>query len=242
MLRNSAVLFLLVISSTITLSFAAYSGQNEAIPSELHNGTASDSANTTAAPVSASAKLPTQNATAPQKNGETSSNSTAPVQGASSALELALKGFLLSQGEGGNTLWQLKATSGNMAKEGSAILIDKPDLVYYLPPDNAELHISSDKGEVDQAKKIIRFMGNVTLTSSHSTIKSDVLIYNGETRVMELPQGGTLEGTGTSGTAEHIIWHLDTRIVECTGQVETKFSTSEDIFPPATSKTPSGGV
>ena len=140
-----------------------------------------------------------------------------------SGIDLAIKSFLLSQGEDGSTLWRLKAISGTMHKESDLILIDQPALVYYLPPDNDELFVSSDRGEVVQAAKRIRFLGNVVLRHGGSTITSDELVYDGNTKTMEIPHGGFLLGERNSGRADRIVWHLDTRILRCEGSVETTF-------------------
>ena len=145
-----------------------------------------------------------------------------------SGIDLVIKSFLLSQGEDGSTLWRLKAISGKMHKESDMILIDQPALVYYLPPDNKELFVSSDRGEVIQAKKHIRFLENVLLTHNNSTITSDELIYNGNTRTMTIPRGGVLEGPKMSGRADKMIWNLATRTLECIGSVETVFISHDD--------------
>ena len=167
--------------------------------------------------------LPVQSGKQPQNRDAKGTDVTQ-----NSGIDLVIKSFLLSQGEDGSTLWRLKAISGTMHKESDVVVIDQPALVYYLPPDDEELFVSSARGEVRQAQKHIRFLEQVVLTHNNSIITSEELIYDGNTRTMTIPQEGLLEGSKMSGRADLMIWHLDTRILECIGSVEAVFVSHDD--------------
>lgn len=140
---------------------------------------------------------------------------------------LALKSFILNQGEAGATLWRLNATAGNMVEEDGVLIIDQPELIYYMPPDNEELHVVSDKGDITQKTKILRFIDNVNASHKDGIMRGELLVYNGTAKTMSFPSHGTFESETIQGEADEVIWHIDTRIIEGIGQVDAHFTSSK---------------
>ncbi len=170
---------------------------------------------------------PADNAT-----GGVTANATAPVQTAGgneemeqkSALHLAFKTINLFQGEDGFTLWRLQADWANLRQQDGIIMVETPALVYHMPPNNEELYVNSATGEVDQKNKIIRFVQNVVVTHKNSTMTGNLLIYNGTSATMSLPERGLFQGQGVSGSADTLVWYMNKRTINASGNVVVDFS------------------
>lgn len=170
--------------------------------------------------------------TPPRTNG-TSSMADGPQQALPEVtpeendnLSLALKSIELTQGEGGFEIWRLKAEWANMEKEGDLILVDKPKLIYFMREDNSELHVVSDKGDVNQKAHLLRFMNNVTIRQNANTAVGDLLIYNGTAKTMTFPHGGVFAGEGVEGNAPLVVWRMEDQVIEGHGGVEMLFENS----------------
>lgn len=167
---------------------------------------------------------------APASNGTAQANATTQSGGGESlvdqksALHLAFKTINLFQGEGGFTLWRLRADWANLRQQDGIILVETPALVYHMPPNNEELHVKSATGEVDQKNKTIRFLQNVVVTHKNSTMTGNMLIYNGTAATMSLPQRGVFQGEGVSGSADTLVWHMDKRTINAAGNVVVDFT------------------
>ena len=155
-------------------------------------------------------------------NNEEPAASSAGVGGgenATEALGVALKDLKLTQGEKGEELWRLKATWANMLEASGYITVESPQLVYFIPPDAKELHVTSEKGDVNQKTQILRFIGKVYASQGNSTLTGDLLIYNGTARVMVFPDGGAFHGDAVSGDAAKVLWRMRDQVIEGSGGV-----------------------
>ncbi len=140
-----------------------------------------------------------------------------------SALNLAFKDINLFQAEkNGFTLWRLKAEWANMQEVDGLILVEQPVLVYYLE-NNEDITIRSKLGEVDQAKKILRFMNEVHVISNDNEMFGELLIYADEK--MTMPEGGRFQGKNSSGLADFIVWDMSTQNITAEGNVIVEFGT-----------------
>ena len=83
-----------------------------------------------------------------------------------------MKAINLTQGEHGAELWRLKADWGNMRRRDNVKELEKPKFTYYMPPDNAELQVASNKGEIYQDIQEIRFVDDVVATFGERSITS----------------------------------------------------------------------
>ncbi|MDL2207303.1 LPS export ABC transporter periplasmic protein LptC [Desulfovibrio sp. OttesenSCG-928-F20] len=137
-----------------------------------------------------------------------------------SALNLALKSISLSQGEGGFELWRLKAEWANMYKEGGLILVVQPRLTYFLRDDDQIMYVQSDRGDISQEDQILRFIDKVRVTLADKVLSGELLVYNGTSRSMTLPQGGDFVTISSKGRADRIVWHIDGQLIEASGNVQ----------------------
>lgn len=160
------------------------------------------------------------NATASYNDAETADNTN---------LGLILKTIQLTQGEKGAELWRLNAQAASITKQEGLILIENPKLIYILPPDNKELHVTSIKGDIEQDQQILRFMKNVHATHETKVMTGELLVYNGTAKAMVFPHGGVFSDEDIYGMADIIVWNLTTRHIEAQGNVNITFSAPKNI-------------
>ncbi len=146
-----------------------------------------------------------------------------------SGLSLSLKSILLSQGEGGIEVWRLKAQWASAQKDGDTILAARPRLVYKMPPDNRELLVTADKGDIRQKEQILRFIGSVFATQGNSTVRGPLLVYNGTAKTMAFPDGGEFDGEGVAGSAPRIVWNMKNGTIEASGGIAVDFTQSPSL-------------
>ena len=148
----------------------------------------------------------------------------------SSAVSLLLKNFILSQGDKGLTLWRLTAKAGNMSKIDNLFVVDTPTLVYSMD-DGSELHVNSRKGDVEQSKKIMRFVDDVVVQHKDQEITGELLVYDGNTKTMTFPEQAFFKDSQAEGSSDLVIWHINTRIIEGQGNVHVVFESSDLMKP-----------
>lgn len=158
---------------------------------------------------------------------------------------LAVKTINMTQGENGIELWRLKADWGNMRRNDDIMELEKPKFTYYMPPDNAEVTIASDKGEIDQEAQKIRFVANVVATLDGRVATAPLVIYQGKTREMVFPDGVEFSGAGISGKANRVVWRLQDKVIEAVGGIDMFFEDGEGaaVSQPETGKpSPANGA
>lgn len=142
-------------------------------------------------------------------------------------LDLALKGVNLSQGEGGFEIWRLKAEWANVRKQGEAVIVEQPRLVYFMDEGGKTLHVSSSTGDINQKSQILRFISNVRIMQEDKVVTGDLLVYNGSRKTMTFPDGGDFISPGITGHAAQVEWDLNSRLITATGDVSVLFSQEE---------------
>ena len=153
-----------------------------------------------------------------------------------SAFALALKAITLTQGEGGFELWRLKAEWANIQKQDDKIFLINPRLTYFMKEDSKAIYVQSDSGDVDQQEQVLRFIDNVRVTQDDTILTGQLLIHDGRTKTMLMPEGAELTATGMQGSCNHLIWFIDTKRIETMGDVImhlTSAAPKEGHTPPA---------
>ena len=136
-----------------------------------------------------------------------------------SALDLALKAITLTQGAGGFELWRLKAEWASIQKQDDKIFLLSPMLTYFMREDDKVMYVQSDSGDVDQQEQILRFIENVRVTQDDTLITGPLLIYDGKTSTMTMPESAELTATGMRGSCTHLVWFINKKHIEATGDV-----------------------
>ncbi len=145
---------------------------------------------------------------------------------------LAVKAIEMKQGEHGIELWRLKADWGNARQEGGLLELEKPKFTYYMPPDNQELKVVSEKGELNQATKIIKFISSVVVSQGNNTLKAPLMIYNGTAKTLYFPDGAQFVGRNMWGRADTALWRLNDRVIDASGGVDMTWERSLDPVKP----------
>jgi hypothetical protein len=146
-----------------------------------------------------------------------------PVLRDEAALNLALKSISLSQGEGGFELWRLKAEWAGLQKSEDLLVLDKPRLTYFMKEDGKVMRVSSEKGNIEQKARIIRFIDGVHIIQDDKVFEGELLVYDDAQKAMSFPEGGKFGGKGMNGRAETITWFIDRRLVTAEGNVSVHF-------------------
>ncbi len=168
---------------------------------------------------------------AKKKLKETAQNAVLGAVKPEDAATLAVKAIEMKQGEHGIELWRLKAEWGNVRREGELLELEKPNFTYHMPPDNTELRVVSEQGEVSQTAKTIRFVRSVIVTQGNDTLKASLMVYNGTSKKLLFPEGASFTGRGTSGTAADVVWRLNDRVIDASGGVDMTWERDADPMP-----------
>ena len=147
-------------------------------------------------------------------------------EASSSALDLALKAITLTQGGGGFELWRLKAEWANIQRQDDKIFLTNPRLTYFMREDDKVIYVQSDSGDVDQQEQLLRFIDNVRVTQDDTILIGPLLIYDGKTNTMTMPEGAELAATGVQGSYNHLVWFIDTKRIETMGDVVTHLASA----------------
>ena len=144
---------------------------------------------------------------------------------------LAMKVINMTQGENGVELWRLKADWGNMLRNKDTMELEKPNFTYYMPPDNEEINITANKGEIEQELQKIRFVDSVVATYGNRTLHAPVTEYTGKAKEVLFPEGAMFMGESMTGKADKVVWHLGSKIIEASGNVNMTFTNDTEILP-----------
>ena len=216
----TTLIAILIFCSIPLLGACSDSGADSNTTPSANNGTATGVHNATAPNVHNAT-----NGQAPAGELTQHANATVGAQNATDPMSLALQAITMSQGEKGLEIWRLKAEWASMEQEDGKIIVREPRLTYFMPPpDEGELHVTSDTGTVDQKEQILRFEGNVVVTQETSRVTGHVLVYNGTAKTMTFPEGGVFSGDGMSGNAPIVRWHMDAQQIDAEGGVTIDFA------------------
>lgn len=145
---------------------------------------------------------------------------------------LAMKTINMTQGEHGSELWRLKADWGNMRRDAEVMELEKPRFTYYMPPDNVEVSIHSDTGEIQEKDQIVHFIGNVVAQYSGRTVRAARMTFMGKVKEVVCPEGADITGAGLDGKANRVVWKLNEEILEGFGDVDMIFTNEKDVPAP----------
>ena len=144
-----------------------------------------------------------------QKNFLEESDATAPQE--EKITGHTLKNIHLVQGKDGMALWRLKALSGVMQQSDGLISLEAPDILYYMQPDNKEIHITAKKGEIMQRdQNIVRLWDDVTALHEDGRLNAERMLYSTENRIMVFDQGATITGETLHAEAARMEWDTKT--------------------------------
>lgn len=151
---------------------------------------------------------------------------------ADDVVDLAIKTISLSQGEGGFELWRLKAEWANMRRSDDLIIVEQPRLTYNMREEGQVLYVQSRTGDIYQKDQILRFIDDVHVTQENKIITSSLLVYNGNEKTMTFPQGCQFIDTGVAGSADTLVWHIDSQRIVGEGNIDVLLEGSSTVVLP----------
>ena len=154
------------------------------------------------------------NATSLQENQE-----LGDLAGEDEAINIAVRGIILTQGEQGEETWRLNATSASFDQASGKLLINQPRVTYFLKGTSSELLIQSRIGRLNQAESEVEMWDNVRLDESDNVLTTSRAIYNGNTSMLNLPEPVEFFNPQFTGSANQADWDLNTHVLSANGDV-----------------------
>ena len=154
---------------------------------------------------------------------------------------MALKAMELVQGENGKMTWRLRTTGALMRRQDGNIEVTDPRLTYFMQPDDNELFVQADFGDIFQTDNKFRFVRNVFITNEDRAVAGDLLEYDGTTRIMTMPNASHFSSPDLQGSASRVIWRMDDSAIESIGNVNVFFKSGAKLAPSETQEPPSPG-
>lgn len=159
-------------------------------------------------------------------SSENVSGASAPVSPspAADAVDLALRGVDLFQGEGGVETWRLHADWATLRQESGLVEARDPHVRYALGEPQGEregrpffeadqyMDVTARNGRVEDNSRII-LDGDVRAVYRDETLTGPRALYASESRQLVFPDGAELSGPRLSGRAGVLRWDLSTDIL-----------------------------
>lgn len=148
-----------------------------------------------------------------------------PPDGLEEAIDLALRGVRLSQGEAGRESWTLDADWATLRQESGLVQVRDPVIRYALgdpaasgasdvPPEERQVVVTADTGRVEDNNTRLTMQGNVRAVYQDEVLTGPVATFRNDTRILTFPDGAELAGPVLAGSAGVLRWSLATNILE----------------------------
>ena len=128
-------------------------------------------------------------------------------------VDLSLNGIELTQGEAGHTEWRLTAQKAKYLQEEGRVLVDKPEVVYYLP-DGKALTVSAPQGEVSQENEEATLWPRVDGDYDGNTISADKLTWTGKQSRIALTGNVELDNPRVRFTGQELAFNIKEKTLE----------------------------
>lgn len=170
-----------------------------------------------------------------------------PPDGAEEAIDLALRGVKLAQGEAGRETWTLDADWATLRQESGLVQVRDPIIHYTLgDPDQPgdarqageeprQVVVTADMGSVEDDNTLLTMRGHVRATYEDSVLTGPVAVFRNDTRILTFPDTARLDGPVLEGTAGVLRWNMATNILEGEKGVDVLW-TPQPSQPPQTAK------
>ncbi len=137
-----------------------------------------------------------------------------PPEEVRNAVDLAVRGIILSQGHEGRKSFDLNADWATLNQDSGAITVREPDIQYMLESTDGEeervIRATSDVGRVEDGNQKVSMSGNVQATYEENVLTGEMAVFLNTTRTLTFPDGAKLDGPALSGTATRLVWDLNT--------------------------------
>lgn len=154
-----------------------------------------------------------------------------PPEEVKNAVDLAVRGILLSQGHEGRKSFDLNADWATLNQDSGAITVRDPDIHYML--EGAEnqpervIHAVSEVGRVEDGNQKISMSGSVKATYEENVLTGSLAVFLNTNRTLTFPEGAVLDGPTLSGTVTRLVWDLNTNILTGDQGVRMRWTPSD---------------
>lgn len=140
-----------------------------------------------------------------------------PPEEVKNAVDLAVRGIMLSQGHEGRKSFDLNADWATLNQDSGAITVRDPDIQYMLESTDGRteriIKATSDVGRVEDGNQKVSMSGNVQASYEENRLNGDLAVFLNTERTLTFPDGAVLSGPTLSGTATRLVWDLNTNIL-----------------------------
>ena len=145
-----------------------------------------------------------------------------PPDGLEEAIDLAVRGVRLSQGEAGRESWTLDADWATLRQESGLVQVNDPVIRYALgdpsdadvPPEERQVVVTAETGRVEDNNTRLTMEGNVRAEYRNEVLTGPVAVFRNDTRILTFPDGARLAGPVLAGSAGVLRWSLATNILD----------------------------
>lgn len=142
--------------------------------------------------------------------------------GVSEAIDLALRGVKLAQGEAGAETWTLDADWATLRQESGLVQVRDPVIHYTLGDTDSsggaeaprQVVATADTGSVADNNGLLTMEGHVRATYEDSVLTGPRAFFRTDTRILTFPDTARLDGPVLEGTAGVLRWNMATNILE----------------------------
>ena len=142
---------------------------------------------------------------------------TSPPEEVKNAVDLAVRGIRLTQGNAGQKTFDLNADWATLNQESGAITVRDPNIRYRLETtaekDERIIHATSKVGRVEDGNQKVSMSGEVTATYEDNILTGELAVFLNDKRTLTFPHSAHLDGPSLSGTASLLVWDLNTNIL-----------------------------
>jgi len=122
----------------------------------------------------------------------------------------------LFNGDQGKELWRLKASWGNIVRNGEEIELESPDVRYTLGDPELEdyLYVQARKGKITDKQQVVEMWGDVVVRHGEETVTGPLLTYDSRTREMRFPKGAVIDGPTADLHTPFLRWKMDDNLMQ----------------------------
>ena len=73
----------------------------------------------------------------------------------------------------------------------------------------------------------MRFIDNVHVQHNDQKLSGELLVYDGNEKTMTFPEQAFFKDSQVEGSANVVIWHIDSRLIEGQGNIHVVFESSD---------------
>ncbi|MCH5277083.1 MAG: LPS export ABC transporter periplasmic protein LptC [Desulfovibrionaceae bacterium] len=143
-----------------------------------------------------------------------------PPDGLEEAIDLAVRGVRLAQGEAGHESWTLDADWATLRQESGLVQVNSPVVRYAVgDPDKGgspprQVEVTAESGRIENNNSLLTMEGKVRAEYQDEVLTGSVAIFRNDTRILLFPDGARLDGPTLAGTAGSLRWNLATNILD----------------------------